>query len=88
MDSKLIFFDIDGTLALEPSGIIPDSTGLPSPGQKKTGIRCLSTQEGRFTVSVRVSAPWILTDMCADAAPTFITGEKSSWNLWFPILCV
>lgn len=27
MNSKLLFFDIDGTLAAEPSGIVPESTG-------------------------------------------------------------
>ena len=39
MDSKLIFFDIDGTLALEPSGIIPDSTRIAIAGAKKNGHR-------------------------------------------------
>lgn len=37
MDSKLIFFDIDGTLALEPSGIIPDSTRAAIAGAKENG---------------------------------------------------
>lgn len=37
MDSKLIFFDIDGTLAMEPSGIIPDSTRTAIAGAKRNG---------------------------------------------------
>ena len=39
MDSKLIFFDIDGTLAMEPSGIIPDSTRAAIAGAKRKHFR-------------------------------------------------
>lgn len=87
MDSKLIFFDIDGTLAMEPSGIIPDSTRAAIAGQRETGTRCLSIPEGRITVSVRKSVPWTLTDMSVAAAPTFITEAKSCWNPQFPMIC-
>ena len=53
MDTKMLFFDIDGTLITEEDGKMPDSTREHCIWHIREVIFCLSTQEGQKRVSLR-----------------------------------
>lgn len=77
MDSKLIFFDIDGTLALEPSGIIPDSTRIAIAGAKKNGHRVfVNTGRTFYSISEDIRTMEFDGYVCGCGTHIYYRGEK------------
>ena len=77
MDSKLIFFDIDGTLALEPSGIIPDSTRIAIAGAKKNGHRVfVNTGRTFYSISEDIRSMEFDGYVCGCGTYIYYRGEK------------
>lgn len=77
MDSKLIFFDIDGTLALEPSGIIPDSTRAAIAGAKENGHQVfVNTGRTFYSISEGIRAMDFDGYVCGCGTHIYYRGKK------------
>lgn len=77
MDSKLIFFDIDGTLALEPSGLIPDSTRAAIAGAKRNGHQVfVNTGRTLHSISAGIRSMDFDGYVCGCGTHIYYKGEK------------
>ena len=84
MDSKLIFFDIDGTLAMEPSGIIPDSTRTAIAGAKRNGHQVfVNTGRTYYSISEEIRSMDFDGYVCGWGHHLFF---KRKTLLWHPHL--
>ena len=72
MNRKLIFFDIDGTIIPEDTGVIPESTKEAIKKAKENGhLVLLAELPSRFLI-------WNLMVMSADVERIFILMERKS----------
>ena len=78
MNRKLIFFDIDGTIIPEDTGVIPESTKEAIKKQKKTGIWFLLIQDVLLAELPSRFLIWNLMVMSADVERIFILMERKS----------
>lgn len=77
MDSKLIFFDIDGTLAMEPSGIIPDSTRAAIAGAKRNGHQVfVNTGRTYYSISEEIRSMDFDGYVCGCGTHIYYRGKK------------
>ena len=88
MDSKLIFFDIDGNSSFGAVRIIPDSTRAAIAGAKENGHQVfVNTGRTFYSISEGIRAMDFDGYVCGCGTHIYYR-EKSSWNLRFPILYV
>lgn len=77
MKSKLIFFDIDGTLAVEPTGIIPESARYAIAQARKNGHQVfVNTGRTYYSISDGIRSMEFDGYICGCGTHIYYRGEK------------